>query len=104
MPEEELYYEDRPGNFNHRLKVQTNMGSEGIVDHREGFSQREYHRGTPGVYETPDGAALGDIQRGERSKVAPPKPQPKRRKKTETDDAALEAANKKDLKSRNLKS
>ena len=89
-------------NFTSRLKVETNI--DGVIkDHRDGFSQREYFRTETKVYETPEGAALGDIQRGERSKVTPPKPQPKRRKKKTDTDAALEAANKKDLKSRNLK-
>ena len=81
------------------------MGKEGILDHREGFAQREYNRGTPGVYEPPEGSELGPVKRGQRSKVEKPKPQPVKRatRKTKTDDAALEAARTKDLKTRNLK-
>ena len=98
-------YEDAP-NFNHRFKVETNMNGE-IVDHRDGWAQREYKRGTPGVYEPPEGSELGPIKRGERMKPEKPKPNPvkraTRKTKTKTDDAALDAANTKDLKTKNLK-
>lgn len=98
------YFEDEPMNFNHRFKVETNMGPQGIVDHRDGWQQNEYHRGLNGVYETPEGAAPGVIKRGQRSKVKPPEPRPKRAKKTTTDkqDAALKKAAKDDLTNRGL--
>ena len=41
--------EDKPINFNYRFKVETNMGAEGVIDHRSqdgGFYTREYHRNT----------------------------------------------------------
>ncbi len=81
------------------------MGKEGVIDHREGFVQREYKRGTPGVYEPPEGSELGPINRGQRQKAEKPKPNPvkRARRKTKTDDAALDAANTKDLKTKNLK-
>ena len=103
MPEEYTYYEEQPGNFNHKLKVETNMGKEGVVDHREGWQQKEYHRFNGGVYETPEGATPGPVKRGERTKAAKPQPQPKKRAKPkQANDAALKAAVEKDIKSRNL--
>ena len=99
----EDYQDDKPMNFNYRFKVETNMGSEGVVDHREGFAQHEYQRSCNGVYQTPEGSQLTDIKRGERSKVKQDKPQPKRQSKKTSNDAALKAANTKDLKKRNLR-
>ena len=35
--------EEKEHNFHHRLTVETNMQGE-LIDHRDGFSQREYFR------------------------------------------------------------
>ena len=98
------YYDDEPKNFNHRFKVETNMGSEGIVDHRDGWAQARYRDGLNGVYTPPEGSELPTVKRGERSKVKPPQPRSKRSKKTTTDDqdAALKKAAKEDLSNRGL--
>ena len=91
-------------NFNYRLKVDTNVNGE-IIDHREGFSQKEYFRGHEKKSE-PIMEPLGPMN-GTGQLLKKPQSQIKqktrtRRKKT-TDDAAIEAANTKDLKTRNLK-
>lgn len=98
---------DESMNFNNRLKVETNMGSEGVIDHREGFSQREYNRGLNGVYEPPEGAGLPTVKRGERKKIKPSTPakgraKPRSQKKQTDADSKLEAAVKNDLKNRGL--
>lgn len=81
-------------NFNYRLKVETNVQGE-IIDHREGFAQKEYFRN------------MQDGQKPEKDSepkgfppmegvVMPP------RKKSK-DEIKLEEANKKDLSERNIK-
>ena len=82
-------------NFNTRLKVETNVQGE-VIDHREGFSQKEYFRNMqnqpePEVKEEP-------------AKGFPPMKGVVRapRKKTKAEQK-LEEANKKDLKTRNIK-
>ena len=105
----ENYYEEEPINFNHRFKVETNMGpQEGIVDHRHDWSQKQYRKGLNGVYEPPEGSELKTIERGQRKKAEKPKPNPvsraKRKTKTITDkaDAALKKAAQNDLSKRGL--
>ena len=92
-------------NFNHRLKVDTNVNGE-IIDHREGFAQREYFRGHETKSE-PIMEPMGNMNgTGELLK----KPQTKvtqktrtRKKTTDSQDLKLQEANKQDLKDRNLK-
>ena len=93
-------YEDAP-NFNHRFKVETNMGRKGVVDHREGFAQQEYRKNMQ------DNPSKDDKLAGfppMKSATKPPKAKGGvKQVKTKTDDAALEAAKTLDLKNRNLK-
>ena len=93
-------YEDSQ-NFNHRLKVETNMQGE-VMDHRKGFAQREYFRNMQDQPQTNEGGGFPPMK----SVTEAPKPKggTKRvsRKKTST-DTAVEAANEKDLRTRNLK-
>lgn len=98
---------DEDANFNNRFKVETNYGGE-IIDHHKEFAQREYAQSVNKVYQPPEGAGLPTVKRGQRTTIKPPKPAKapviKPKQKTNTDDeAALKAANTKDLKNRNLK-
>ena len=79
-------------NFNNRLKVETNMQGE-VIDHREGFSQHEYFRNMQNKPEEEEPAKGFPPMKGV---VKAP------RKKTK-DEQKLEEANKKDLKTRNIK-
>ena len=93
-------YEDSQ-NFNHRLKVETNMQGE-IIDHREGFAQREYFRNMQDQPQANEGGGFPPMK----SVTQPPKPKggvkKVSRKKTQQDEA-IDKAVEKDLKSRNLK-
>ena len=82
-------------NFNHRLRVETTFAPGEVRDHREGFTQQEYRRNQQ-----------KSQPKEEEAKGFPPmknvvRPQ-KKTTKNKT-DAALEAANQKDLQNRNLK-
>lgn len=96
---------DEDANFNGRFVVETRYGDE-TIDHQE-FAAREYQKKKEGVYMSPPNSGLPTVQRGERKVIKPPKPAKapviKPRKENNTDDAAIEAANKKDLRSRNIK-
>jgi len=94
-------YEDSV-NFNHRLTVETNMQGE-VMDHREGFSQREYFRNSQKEPQDTEGGGFQPMK----SVTQPSKPkggtkQVRQRKKTKSDEA-VEAANQQDIKKRNLK-
>ena len=91
-------YDDAP-NFNHRFKVETNMGSKGVVDHRDGFAQQEYRKNMQQKSEDKEPIAGFPPM-----KSATQAPKPKggvKQVKTKT-DKAITAANKKDLQNRNL--
>ena len=92
-------------NFNDRLKVETNVNGE-IIDHREGFQQREYFRGHETKSESimePMGNmnGTGELLKKPQSKVT--QKSRVRKKTTQTDDAKLLKAQEKDLKDRNFK-
>ena len=93
---------DEDANFNNRFVVETNVNGE-IVDQQE-FMKRQYKDSLNSVYMPPEGSGLPTVTRGQRSKVEPPQPRPKRTKKTTTDkeDAALKKAVKEDLSNRGL--
>lgn len=99
-------YQDAP-NFCNRFIVETAY-PDGPKDHREGFSKQEYFKGgsiAPGVNKDipPVGKKVKAQKRPSMTQgpgVANPAPLPKK-SKTKT-DAALNAANTKDLKQRNL--
>lgn len=98
---------DPADSFSGRFKVETRYGDE-TIDHQE-FAAREYQKKKEGVYMSPPNSGLPTVQRGERKVIKPPKPakapviKPNPKTKTNTDDAALKAANDKDIKNRNLK-
>ena len=95
---------DEDANFNGRFEVVTNFGGE-LVDHHKEFQARTYAQTQNKVYQPPEGSQLGNIKRGQRSKVEAPKPQPKRRAKnttTDKQDADLKKAANKDLTTRGL--
>jgi hypothetical protein len=84
----------------HGLNVETNLNGE-VKDHRDGFQQEQYRRGMSKTFESvPDGPK--DKGPGEMKTRPIQKPQPKRSKKTKTDDDALKRANQKDLSNRNI--
>ena len=85
---------DESQNFNHRLKVETTFSKDDVRDHREGFTQREYFRNQQDKNKTDEEPVSG----------FPPMKSVTRapRKKTKA-DLEVEAANKKDIKNRNLK-
>ena len=80
-------------NFNTRLKVETNVQGE-VIDHRDGFSQKEYFRNMQNKPEVEEEPAKG---------FPPMKGVVKAPKKKTKEQVKLEQANQKDLKSRNLK-
>ena len=85
---------DETDNFTSRLKVETTFAPGEVRDHRDGFTQQEYRRN---MQETP---------LNEPAKGFPPMKnvvRPKKKTAKNQSDAALEAANQKDLQNRNLK-
>jgi len=102
MPEEQ-----EPLNFNYRFNVETNMGKDGIIDHRdpkESFYTREYKRNMQEELPVVPPTGFAPM----RSVTQPPKPkagtkQRRTKKPTdETQDAALKKAARKDLTDRGL--
>lgn len=93
---------DETDNFNTRLKVETTFGPGDVRDHRDGFSQREYFRNMQDKPQANEGGGFPAMK----SVTEAPKPKggtkQVSRKKTKQDEAA-EAANDKDLRTRNLK-
>ena len=87
-------------NFTSRLRVETNIQGE-IMDHRKGFAQREYRRNLQDQPQANHGGGFPPMK----SVTEAPKPKggtkQVSRKKTKQDED-IEAANKKDLKKRNL--
>lgn len=87
-------------NFTSRLRVETNIQGE-ITDHRKGFAQREYRRNLQDQPQANYGGGFPSMK----SVTEAPKPKggtkQVSRKKTKQDED-IEAANKKDLKKRNL--
>ena len=67
---------DEDANFNNRFVVETNVNGE-IVDQQE-FMKRQYKDSLNSVYMPPEGSGLPTVTRGQRSKVKPPQPRPKR--------------------------
>ena len=94
-------YYDESLNFNHRLKVETNVN--GVVkDHREGFTQQEYFKNMQDKPQANDGRGFPPMK----SVTEAPKPKAgtkQRTRKKTTADEQVEKANTKDLKNRNLK-
>ena len=91
-------------NFNNRLNIETTFGPGDVRDHRDGFAQREYRRNQQDESENKEPmAGLPPMK----SVTEPPKPKAgvknPRKRTPKTDDAALDAAHTKDLKTRNLK-
>ena len=80
-------------NFNTRLKVETNVQGE-VIDHRQGFSQKEYFRNMQNKPEVEEAPAKG---------FPPMKGVVKAPKKKTKQEIELEKANTKDLKTRNIK-
>lgn len=93
---------DESENFNHRLKVETTFAPGDVRDHREGFSQREYRRNMQDKPQANEGGGFPAMK----SVTEAPKPKggtkPVRQRKKTKQDEAVEAANTKDLKNRNL--
>ena len=91
-------YEDFE-NFSSRLRVETTFAEGDVRDHRDGFTQREYRRNMQDTPETTEEKGFPAMK----GVVKAPKPK-RKPKKTTTDeqDAALNQAAKKDLRTRNL--
>ena len=90
-------------NFHTRLKVETTY-PEGKKDHREGFQQAEYFKNCQREPRNTERTGFPEMQ----NVVRPPKPakppviKPNPKTQTNTDDAALKKAAKKDLTNRGL--
>ena len=92
-------YEDAP-NFNHRFKVETNMGRQGVVDHREGFAQQEYRKNMQDKSDEKEPLAGFPPMK---SVTEAPKPKGGVKQVRAKSEKKITDANKKDLQNRNLK-
>ena len=95
-------YEDFE-NFSSRLTVETTFAPGDVRDHRDGFTQREYRRNMQDDSERKEQMAGFPAMK---SVTEAPKPKAGTKRvsrRKSTDDAALEAAHDKDLKTRNIK-
>ena len=88
-------------NFSSRLTVETTYGPGDKRDHRDGFTQKEYFRNMQDKPQTNDGGGFPEMKSV--TKPSTPKGGVKQRSRKQTTDPAIDAANQKDLKQRNIK-
>ena len=93
-------------NFNYRLQVDTNVNGE-IIDHREGFAQREYFRGhekkgEPVMQPMGNMNCTGQLLKKPKTEIKH-KTRTRRKKTTASQDLKLQEAKNQDLKDRHLK-
>ena len=88
-------------NFSTRLRVETTYGPNDVRDHRDGFIQEQYRINMQDKPQTNDGGGFPNMKSV--TKPSTPKGGVKPRTRKKTVDPAIEAANNKDLKQRNIK-
>jgi hypothetical protein len=83
------------------LKVETNLDGE-VTDHRDGFCQEQYRKGMSGTFQS---VPEGPTPKGPNTmatRPVTPKRKASKKPSSKTDDKALQEANKKDLKRKNI--